>query len=162
MSDLLDDLAEAAPEAPTPIKMRVRETIVLRVVGKALIPFILLFGLYVQFHGDYGPGGGFQAGVIFAAGLILHALIYGLDSLREKVPPLVVEIGVAAGALLYGGVGVVSMLMGGEFLHYGVLDGHDPVHGQHLGILLVELGVGITVTFVMVAIFYAFAGRSRQ
>jgi multicomponent Na+:H+ antiporter subunit B len=146
----------------TPLKMRVRETVVLRVIGKALVPFILLFALYVQFHGDYGPGGGFQAGVIFAAGLILHALVYGLDALREKVPPLVVEIGIATGALLYGGVGLVSMLQGGEFLDYGSLDGHDPVHGQHLGILLVELGVGITVTFVMVAIFYAFAGRARQ
>ena len=146
----------------TPINMRVRETMILRVIGKALVPFILLFALYVQFHGDYGPGGGFQAGVIFAAGLILHALIYGLDALRKAIPPFVVEIGIALGALLYGGVGLVSMLMGGEFLHYGVLDHHDPAHGQHLGILLVELGVGITVTFVMVAIFYSFAGRSRQ
>lgn len=163
MSDILDELIEdAPPEAPTPIKMRVRETVVLRVVGKAVVPFILLFALYVQFHGDYGPGGGFQAGVIFAAGLILHALIFGLDALREKIPMVVVEIGIAFGALLYGGVGVVSMLEGGEFLHYGVLDAHDPAHGQHLGILLVELGVGITVTFVMIAIFYAFAGRSRQ
>ena len=75
----------SSTSSATPIKMRVRETIVLRVIGKALVPFILLFALYVQFHGDYGPGGGFQAGVIFAAGLILHALIYGLDSLREKV-----------------------------------------------------------------------------
>lgn len=157
-----ESAADSAASAPTPIKMRVRETVVLRVVGKGLIPFILIFGLYVQFHGDYGPGGGFQAGVIFAAGLILHALIYGLDALREKVSPTVVEIGVAFGALLYGGVGVVSMMRGGEFLHYGVLDHHDAAHGQHLGILLVELGVGITVTFVMVAIFYAFAGRSRQ
>ncbi len=146
----------------TPIKMRVRETVVLRVVGKALVPFILLFALYVQFHGDYGPGGGFQAGVIFAAGLILHALIFGLDALRRAVPQVVVEIGIALGALLYGSVGVVSMVMGGEYLDYSVLDSHSPIHGQHLGILLVELGVGITVTFVMVAIFYAFAGRSRQ
>lgn len=153
---------ESPPEAPTPIKMRVQETIVLRVVAKALVPFILLFALYVQFHGDYGPGGGFQAGVIFAAGLILHALIFGLDSLREKLPLSVVEIGIALGALLYGGVGVVSMGLGGEFLDYAMLDDHDPAHGQHLGILLVELGVGITVTFVMVAIFYAFAGRSRK
>jgi multicomponent Na+:H+ antiporter subunit B len=133
-----------------------------RVVGKALVPLILLFALYVQFHGDYGPGGGFQAGVIFAAGLILYALIFGLDALRQAIPLFVVEIGIALGALLYGGVGVFSMLNGGEFLDYGVLDSHDPVHGQHLGILLVELGVGITVTFVMVAIFYTFAGRSRQ
>jgi len=146
----------------TPIKMRVRETVILRVVGKALVPFILLFALYVQFHGDYGPGGGFQAGVIFAAGLILHALIFGLDALRRAIPQVVVEVGIALGALLYGGVGVASMLLGGEFLHYGVLDHHNPIHGQHLGILLVELGVGITVTFVMVAIFYSFAGRARQ
>ncbi len=146
----------------TPIKMRVRETVILRVVGKALVPFILLFALYVQFHGDYGPGGGFQAGVIFAAGLILHALIFGLDELQRAIPLLVVEIGIALGTLLYGGVGVASMMLGGEFLDYGVLDQHSPVHGQHLGILLVELGVGITVTFVMIAIFYTFAGRSRQ
>ncbi len=146
----------------TPIKMRVRETVILRVVGKALVPFILLFALYVQFHGDYGPGGGFQAGVIFAAGLILHALIFGLDELQRAIPLVVVEIGIALGTLLYGGVGVASMMLGGEFLNYDVLDHQVPVHGQHLGILLIELGVGITVTFVMVAIFYTFAGRSRQ
>ncbi len=146
----------------TPIKMRVRETVILRVVGKALVPFILLFALYVQFHGDYGPGGGFQAGVIFAAGLILHALIFGLDELQRAIPLLVVEIGIALGTLLYGGVGVASMMLGGEFLNYNVLDHQAPVHGQHLGILLIELGVGIAVTFVMLAIFYAFAGRSRQ
>jgi multicomponent Na+:H+ antiporter subunit B len=142
--------------------MRVQEKIILRVVGKGLIPFILLFALYVQFHGDYGPGGGFQAGVIFAAGLILYALIFGLEDLRRAVPPIVVEIGIALGALLYGGVGVVSMWSGGEFLDYGVLDSHDAAHGQHLGILLVELGVGITVAFVMVGIFYSFGGRSRR
>jgi multicomponent Na+:H+ antiporter subunit B len=142
--------------------MRVRETVVLRVVGKAIVPFILLFALYVQFHGDYGPGGGFQAGVLFAAGLILYALIFGLDDLQQRIPLVVVEIGIALGTLLYGGVGLAAMAMGGEFLDYGALDAHDPAHGQHLGILLVELGVGITVTFVMIAIFYAFAGRSRQ
>ena len=74
----------------------------------------------------------------------------------------IVEIGIATGALLYGGVGVVSMLLGGSFLDYGLLDGHDPAHGQHLGILLVELGVGITVAAVMIAIFYAFARRGES
>lgn len=146
----------------TPLKMRVRETVILRVVGKSVVPFILLFALYVQFHGDYGPGGGFQAGVIFAAGLILHGLIFGLDDLERAIPPIVIEVGIALGTLIYGGVGVVSMLMGGAFLDYGALNHHDPVHGQHLGILLVEAGVGITVASVMLAIFYAFAGRSRD
>ena len=58
---------------------------VLRVIAKLLIPFILVFGLYVQFHGDYGPGGGFQAGVIVAAAVIFHALIYGLQHLQNQI-----------------------------------------------------------------------------
>ncbi len=150
------------PPERAPIKMRVQETIILRVVGKSLTPFVILFALYVQFHGDYGPGGGFQAGVICAAGLILHGLIFGLDELRESLPLVVIELGVAFGALLYGGVGIASMLLGGSFLNYGVFDSHHPTHGQHLGILLIELGVGITVTFVMLGIFYSFAGRSKR
>ena len=132
-----------APAPPTPIKMRVRETIILRIVSKSLVPFILLFALYVQFHGDYGPGGGFQAGVIFAAGLILHGLIFGLDDLRQAIPPIVVEIGIALGALLYGGVGIVSMVLGGAFLDYGALDHHDPEHGQHLGMVHLDADAAV-------------------
>ncbi|MDH3596678.1 MAG: Na(+)/H(+) antiporter subunit B [Rhodospirillales bacterium] len=138
-----------------------RHHLVLRVIAKLLIPFILVFALYVQFHGDYGPGGGFQAGVIFAAGFILYGLIFGLDQVRKVVPPAVVEVLVAAGVLLYAGVGVASLLLGGNYLDYGVLR-HDPVHGQHLGILLIEFGVGTTVAAVMITIFYNFAGRGRE
>jgi multicomponent Na+:H+ antiporter subunit B len=138
-----------------------RGDLVLRVVAKLLIPFILVFALYVQFHGDFGPGGGFQAGVIVAAAIIFHALIYGLPITRRAVPEWVVEIMVASGILLYAGVGVATMLLGGNFLDYSVL-AHEPQHGQHLGIFLVELGVGITVTGVMLMIFYMFAGRSRS
>lgn len=134
--------------------------VVLRIIAKLLIPVIMLFALYVQFHGDYGPGGGFQAGVIFAAAFILYAIIFGLESARRALPPTIIRTGVALGVLLYAGVGVVSLPLGGTYLDYSVL-AHDPVHGQHYGILLVELGVGITVASVMVAIFFTFAGRSR-
>ncbi|MDJ0957081.1 MAG: Na(+)/H(+) antiporter subunit B [Arenicellales bacterium] len=131
--------------------------IVLRVVAKLLIPVILLFALYVQFHGDYGPGGGFQAGVIFGAGLILYALIFGLQTIKKVVTPSFVHYMSGVGLLLYAGVGVISLFKGGNYLDYSFLSA-DPVHGQHLGILLIELGVGITVAFVMVSLFYAFAG----
>ena len=134
--------------------------LVIRVVSKLMIPFILLFGLYVQFHGDFGPGGGFQAGVIFAAAFILYALVYGLENARRIVPDKYIRMGVALGVLIYGGTGVVSLLLGGNFLDYSVL-AHDAPHGQHLGIFVVEFGVGLTVTSVMVAIFFAFAGRGR-
>jgi len=121
---------------------------------------MLLFALYVQFHGDFGPGGGFQAGVIFAAAIILYGLIYGLPAARLMVPDLVVESMIAGGVLLYAGVGLAGIALGGNFLDYSVLAA-DPVQGQHRGILLVEFGVLITVAGVMLKIFYVFAGRGK-
>jgi multicomponent Na+:H+ antiporter subunit B len=137
---------------------------ILRVISKLLIPYILIFALYVQFHGDYGPGGGFQAGVIFAAGIILYGLVFGLRAVERVIRPAWVEILIPLGVILYAGTGVLTMLAGGQFLEYGVLDHawHELPHGQHLGIFLVELGVGITVAAVMIAIFYAFAARGRS
>ncbi len=134
--------------------------LVVRVVSKLLLPFIFLFGLYVQFHGDYGPGGGFQAGVIFAAGFVLYALVFGLDNARRVLPTRVVHLGMILGLLLYGLTGIAGLLLGSNYLSYNVL-GSDPVAGQHLGILLIELGVGITVCSVMLAIFFSFAGRTH-
>ncbi len=132
-----------------------------RVAAKLLIPYILLYALYVQWHGDYGPGGGFQAGVIFAAGVILHAIVFDLRASQRALSPRIVQLLIPLGLLLYIGVGVVTMLKGGTFLNYSVLQ-HDPVHGQHLGILLVELGVGTTVAGVMISIFYAFGETVRS
>ena len=138
----------------------VRQHFILRVIGKLLMPFILLFALYVQFHGDFGPGGGFQAGVIFGAGFILYSMIYGVEAARRVAPDGVIRIIIAAGLILFVGVGYFGMFLGGEFLNYNVL-AHDPVHGQHLGILLVEFGVGTTVAATMITIFFNFAGRKR-
>lgn len=138
-----------------------RDFLVLRVIAKLLIPFMLLFALYVQFHGDFGPGGGFQAGVMCAVAMIFYALIFGLPAARALVPDTVVESLIAFGVLLYAGVGVAGMLLGGSYLDYFVLAA-DPVAGQLRGILLVELGVLITVSSVMLKIFYMFAGRSRN
>lgn len=135
-----------------------RRDLVLRVVAKVFLPFILLFALYVQFHGDFGPGGGFQAGVIIAAAVIFYALIYGLENARRVVPERLVERMMATGVLIYAGVGIVGLLLGGNYLDYFVLD-HDPVHGQHRGIFWVEVGVAVTVSGVMLKIFYMFADR---
>ena len=149
-----------SPQTKTP--MRMRDKVVLRVVSKGLIPLIFLFALYVQFHGDFGPGGGFQAGVLFAAGVVLYGLIFGLDAAQALVPPRVVERGLALGVLMFAGLGMVTMALGGNYLDYDALQPHHPAHGQHWGILWVELGVGVTVTSAMVGIFYMFAGRSRR
>ena len=132
--------------------------IIIKVVCQKLIPLILLFALYVQFHGDFGPGGGFQAGAIFSAGFILYSLIFGFDKLISTVSPRLLELISVAGVLLYIGVGFLCMALGGEFLNYSVL-GDTQVAGQHLGILLVELGVFLTVFSVLLLIFYCFVSR---
>jgi len=137
-----------------------RHDLILRFIAKLLIPFILLFALYVQFHGDFGPGGGFQAGVILAAAVIFYGLIYGLADAHKVVPEAFVESMMAVGVLIYGGVGVAGLLMGGNYLDYFVLD-PDSVHGQHRGIFWVEVGVAVTVSGVMLKVFYMFAGRGR-
>ena len=136
------------------------DNIVLRIGTNILVPPILLFALYVHFHGDYGPGGGFQAGVVSAAALILYGLVHGMDRMQRVVPLSWSRSLAVLGVLLYTGVGVAGIALGGSFLDYGVLRA-DPVDGQHLGILLVELGVLATVIGVMVTIFYAYAGRAR-
>ena len=133
-----------------------RDYLVLRVVTKLLTPFILLFALYVQFHGDFGPGGGFQAGVIFASGFILYALVFGMEAAERILPNGILRTGMALGVMIYASVGIAGLVLGGNYLDYSVLE-HDPVHGQHLGISLIEFGVGTTVSAVMVTVFYTFA-----
>jgi multicomponent Na+:H+ antiporter subunit B len=137
-----------------------RHHLILRVVTKLLIGSIMIFALYVQFHGDYSPGGGFQAGVIMAVGFIIYGVVFSLDDVQRVFPPWLVHKLAALGVLLYAGTGIVSLFMGYSYLDYTALSPHHPVHGQHYGIILVELGVGITVTGVMVTIYYAFTSRT--
>lgn len=138
-----------------------RLDVVLRVVVKLMLPFMLLFALYVQFHGDLGPGGGFQAGVIIAGMVILYALIFGVQRAKHVVPQRLVERLVPLGVLIYLGTGVVAMLLGGNYLDYSTLS-HDSAHGQEYGIMAVEAGVLVTVSSSMLAIFYAFVERGRS
>jgi multicomponent Na+:H+ antiporter subunit B len=114
----------------------------------------------VQFHGEYGPGGGFQAGALIAAAFILYALVEGEDRTLQALPQSALNGLMICGALLYGIVGVMGIALGSNFLDYSVLAA-SPVAGQQLGIILIEAGVGMTVTGVLLSIFHAFAARDR-
>lgn len=137
-----------------------KHNLILRITAKLLIPFIILFALYVQFHGDFGPGGGFQAGVIFSAAFILYTLVYGLETAERIIPIHILKIFASLGVLIYAGTGVAGLLLGGQFLNYNVL-ADVPITGQHIGIIVIELGVGITVAAVMIMIFFLFSERGR-
>lgn len=138
-----------------------RNDVILRVLTKMLIPFGLLFALYVQFHGEYGPGGGFQAGVIIAGMIIVYALVFGLKAAQLAVPRDVLDVLVPLGVLIYAGTGVAGMLLGANFLGYAPF-ASNPAKGHEWGIIIVEFGVLVTVAATMLAIFYAFAERGRQ
>jgi len=144
-----------------PGRTEIGEQPVLRVLSKLLLPLILLYALYVQFHGDFGAGGGFQAGVIFATGFVLYDLVFGDGDARLVMPARWLHRLAALGVMIYGAVGLIPLFYGHPFLDYSVL-ASDPVAGQHLGVMLVEMGVGITVFSVILAIFYALSGRGRR
>ncbi|MCH9765232.1 MAG: Na(+)/H(+) antiporter subunit B [Alphaproteobacteria bacterium] len=137
-----------------------KHDVILRIGAKLILPFILLFAFYVQFHGDYGPGGGFQAGVMSAGMLILYSIVFGNDALNRVAPRAVVERFVPIGALLFATVGLAGPWAGKRYLDYTPL-AHDVVHAREWGILLVEVGVFITVAATMTTIYYAFTERGQ-
>lgn len=131
---------------------------VLRETAHTLIPIIFLYALYVQFHSDFGPGGGFQAGVIFATGPIIHGMAYGFDLTRRFFPPWVAEALACLGVLIYIGVGYAGLIYGKNFLDYS---GFAAVaaEGEHWGVFLVELGVAITLFGTITTLLYTLVAK---
>lgn len=134
---------------------------ILRVITRFLIPFILLVGLYIQFHGEYSPGGGFQAGVVFSAGWILYVLIYGLERGLRAIPLNAMYVLAAAGVLLYAFTGMLGVLLGGKYLDFTPFS-ENPQAAQQIGVIVVEFGVGLTVATVAMLLFTMFARRRGE
>jgi multicomponent Na+:H+ antiporter subunit B len=131
---------------------------VTRCFGTILVPFVLVFGLYVVWHGEAGPGGGFQGGVIIATAFVLYGLLHGMPALRRVLSRRLTLILTSVGVLLYAGVGVACVAAGGRFLEYSALTPAHPTTGQVVGITLVEFGVGLAVFSVMLTIFDELSG----
>ena len=133
------------------------DNVVIKIISTLMIPLILIFGLYVQFHGEYSAGGGFQAGVILAASFILYDLVFSNENFGSKLNTEIILNFIATGVALYVLVGIFGLLYGGNFLDYSYLSlSNDTSSGQKIGIFLVEIGVGLTVSGVMVLIYKMF------
>lgn len=130
-----------------------KDQVILRIVTKLTIPFILVFGFYVITHGELGPGGGFQGGIVLASAFILYGLVYGVEEMRKIVSRRLSDILACMGVLLYTGVGTFSILAGYKFLDFTPLKPSYPAGAESWGMTLVEYGVGITVAAVMITIF---------
>ncbi len=133
------------------------EDIIIRTIARILIPFIQLFALYVIMHGHYSPGGGFQGGVILGASMVLLFLTHGYEESKERMNEKVAILLSCVGVLIYAGIGLLCLILLGNFLDYSrlaVLLHVDGAHARSLGILGVELGVGFAVMAVMFSIFF--------
>jgi multicomponent Na+:H+ antiporter subunit B len=137
---------------------------VVRVVCALLSPFILLFGIYVIAHGHYGPGGGFAGGVFVAVGVILPRLTLPEELAFKLVPVALGPVAAGIGLLLFLLIGTVPLLTGGAFLDYGAVEvaGVEPARMRYLGILVVEVAVGLAVSGAMLMLFDVLVARRTR
>lgn len=129
------------------------DSVIVRSLGHLVIPIAQLFGIYVLVFGQYGPGGGFVGGVIIAASMIMSILIFGLDSSKSKTASKILH-GDGIGLLIFGGVGGLCLIGGGQFLNYSTLQipGLDEASRHFTGILLTQIGVAADVAVTGVSI----------
>lgn len=137
-----------------------KNELVIQVITKFISPFIILFAFYVQIHGEYSPGGGFQAGAILASVFILYTVIFGKSHMLSFFPLPYIKRCMMLGAMTYAGVGLVGILKDKSFLDYSAL-WTDPVVGQKIGVMVVELGIFITVWSSLLLIFLSFIMRKE-
>ena len=123
--------------------------------SRFLSPYIMVFGLYVIFHGHYSPGGGFQGGTLLAASVLLIRVATGQRISRFQIREYATTPLAVMGVLIYFATGLAAMIGGGYFLDYGQLPipGMDPVWLRYTGILIIEVGIGIAVMAILVMIF---------
>jgi multicomponent Na+:H+ antiporter subunit B len=132
------------------------DDIIVMTIARLVIPFIQLYALYVLMHGHYSPGGGFQGGVILGASFILLIITHGIVEARKKMSEKAVSLFSSFGVFIYAGIGALCLILAGNYLDYSKLSSilHvDQSHARSLGILGVELGVGLAVMAVMISIF---------
>lgn len=131
-------------------------------VARLLIPYIQIYGLYVIAHGELGPGGGFQGGVILGSSIILYAIVFGIEEGRKRMSRKINDLLNTTGIFIYAGIGLLCLLAGGAYLEYDMLPLGTPKLASHLGIYGIEIGVGITVAAVMITIFFETARRDND
>jgi len=134
----------------------IQESIIIRTVVRIMVPFIEIFALYVIMHGSSGPGGGFQGGVIFGAGIILYTIIYGIKEGKQRMSDKLNRILPSLGLTIFAGTGLLCLVFGGMFLQYGTVPLllNDPAKVSAILIDVVEIGIGITVLAVMISLFF--------
>ncbi|MBN1843333.1 MAG: Na(+)/H(+) antiporter subunit B [Deltaproteobacteria bacterium] len=141
------------------------QDVIVKTLARLLVSFIVVYALYVVMHGHHSPGGGFQGGVILAAGFVLLGISHGFEKTRKRMSEKLAGVISSIGVLVYGGIGVLCLILGGNYLDYGRLSKLllvTEAEARSLGILGIEIGVALAVMAVMCVVFFAIytAGES--
>ncbi len=134
------------------------DSLIVRTVSRHLIPLVQLFAMYILFFGQYSPGGGFVAGVMLGASLILSILVFGSQGPRSALANRVLH-GDGFGLIIFVGVGGLCLIGGGEFLNYANLQVSwlEPSGRRSLGIVLTQIGVAVDIAVTAISIVYSLA-----
>lgn len=123
----------------------------LRALSLILIPSLIALGVYVVVHGQITPGGGFQGGVILAAGPLAIFLAGRYLQMRVVAPEKLEEIADAAGAAGYALVGLGGLVFAGvffrNFLPLGI-SGHLLSAGQ-IDVASAAVGLEVSGAFLV-------------
>jgi len=133
------------------------DDIIIKTLARILVPFIQIYALYVIMHGHHSPGGGFQGGVILAASFVILMITHGVKKTQKRISDKAVALFSSSGVFIYAGIGAVCLLLSGNYLDYSNLAKLlrvDPAQARSLGILGVEIGVGLAVMAVMFSVFF--------
>jgi multicomponent Na+:H+ antiporter subunit B len=140
------------------------ESPIVVLVSRLIAPLIQVFGLYTILHGHYGPGGGFQGGAMLAASVLLVRLCIRNEADQMLFKHTMGTPAGIAGALVFVGVGIVTILAGGSFLDYSTLPFGEmsPARLRSMGILIVEVGIGVAVMSTLISIFDSLLGDEQN
>lgn len=137
--------------------------LILSTAFRMLVPFTIVYGIYVLCFGEYSPGGGFQAGALLSVGVLLSRMILGADAkFNVSVENSIVLAGV--GTFLYTFTGWLTIIGGGRFLEYDYLPIKlEELHEMHaLSIFIIEIGVTICVMMTIINLMDAIIKRGDE
>ncbi len=139
--------------------------LIIKTTCRIIIPFIQVFALYVIIHGHHSPGGGFQGGVILGATIILFAISHDLRTTIKRLSEKMASVFSSMGVFLFAATGMLCLLLGSVYLDYSALSdllGTDPVMARSHGILIIEIGVGLSVMAVMIWLYYNLSSAGKH
>ena len=163
--ELINQIGDSEINAHPKTMIQQYEDLIIQTLTRLLIPFIQLFALYVIAHGHHSPGGGFQGGCILSASFILLCVAYDINWAKARMSETLNTIYISLGVMIFAGTGIVCMMLGGNYLDYEWLNKIIPVNpgdARSLGIMIIEIGVGLTVMAVMISIYLNVASGGRH